>query len=59
MLEIHEDINVEIQVIDRDAGEVGGEKFKPGFNDPSANIVLKSSDGWLFRVHDFYLKVNR
>jgi hypothetical protein len=38
-----------------------GEKrvFDSEFNDPSANIILKSSDGVLFRAHDFYLKASR
>lgn len=29
------------------------------FNDPSANIVLKTSDNVLFRVEDFYLRAAR
>lgn len=29
------------------------------YNDPSANIVLKTSDNVLFRVEDFYLRAAR
>lgn len=31
----------------------------PAFNDPTANVVLKSSDGVIFYVEDYYLKANR
>jgi hypothetical protein len=50
--------DVETEIADHDAG---GEKhlFDSEFNDPSANIVLKSSDGVLFRADDFYLKASR
>ncbi|KAJ9113916.1 hypothetical protein QFC19_000110 [Naganishia cerealis] len=29
------------------------------FNDPTSNVVFKTSDNVLFRVDDFYLKANR
>lgn len=29
------------------------------FNDPTANVVFKTSDNVLFRVDDFFLKANR
>jgi hypothetical protein len=34
-------------------------RFNKTFNDPSGNVVFKTSDNVLFRVHDFYLKANR
>jgi hypothetical protein len=33
--------------------------FHPDFNDPQANVILKSNDGQQFRVHDFFLKASR
>jgi hypothetical protein len=37
----------------------GGMLFDLDFNNPSANIVLKSSYSLLFRIEDYHLKSNR
>lgn len=33
--------------------------YHPEFNDPTANLVIKSNDMISFRIHDFYLKAGR
>lgn len=33
--------------------------YHEDFNDPQANIIIKSEDGMSFKIHDFYLKANR
>lgn len=33
-------------------------KYHKDFNDPQANVVVKSADEVSFRVHDFYLKAS-
>lgn len=33
--------------------------FNKSFNDPTANVVFKTSDNVLFKVHDYHLKANR
>jgi hypothetical protein len=37
----------------------GTPEYHPDFNDPTANIIVKSQDGMSFRIHDFYLKAGR
>jgi hypothetical protein len=34
-------------------------EYHPEFDDPTANLVIKSEDGVSFRIHDFYLKAGR
>jgi hypothetical protein len=41
---------------DSDVTESG---YHPDFNDPDANIVIKSEDGVSYRIHDYFLKASR
>lgn len=34
-------------------------RYNKTFYDPTGNVVFKTSDNVLFRVHDYYLKANR
>ena len=33
--------------------------YVEGFDDPTANVVLKASDEVMLRVHDYHLKASR
>jgi hypothetical protein len=50
--------DVETPSVDGDAASED-HVFDAECSNPSANVVLKSSNGVLFRVDDFYLKANR
>lgn len=39
--------------------EVPSVTYAKGYDDPEADMVLRSSDGVLFRVHSYHLKAAR